>query len=309
MSMAVTEAIAWRDEYNIGVEIVDKAHQQLMMVVKRLLNLTKGGVKGEFAYGEGIQYLKNYTLKHFAEEEAYMKSINFSNFEAHKVIHDTLRDKTIPDLQMKMELWDYSQEMVEEFLGIYIGWLGCHIMLQDQTINGKIPVKSPPPSGETTIGTLERILPRIISEVFYIPAEVVRDRYIGDHLGDEKIYHYKLIYTSGEKTVRVCFSMEDRMVQIAIKTLLVFDHEIPDLMLRTIIKMFGPTVVQRIGVYMPPTEEKYELQSCTAISNDKAIELYDESRKLFQKEDHGYNVLIETHIGQLAISIAECGAE
>ncbi len=69
-------AIKWNNRFNIGVEVVDKAHQKLFSIVGKLIALNEEE-KQQHACREGIKYFKNYTLKHFAEEEAYMKSIRY----------------------------------------------------------------------------------------------------------------------------------------------------------------------------------------------------------------------------------------
>ncbi len=58
--------VKWNDRFNIGVEIVDRAHKKLFSIVGKLLSLTEDAEKQKHACQEGIKYFKSYTMKHFA---------------------------------------------------------------------------------------------------------------------------------------------------------------------------------------------------------------------------------------------------
>ena len=77
--------IKWNDRFNIGVASIDHAHQKLFSIVGKLVALNEDETKQQHACKEGIKYFKSYTLKHFADEEAYMQSINYSGYAMHKI--------------------------------------------------------------------------------------------------------------------------------------------------------------------------------------------------------------------------------
>lgn len=133
--------IKWNDRFNIGVSSIDKAHQRLFSIVRKMVDFNDDEKDRQWVCTEGIKYFKNYALKHFADEEAYMKSIDYDGYETHKRIHDDLRDKTLPALEEDMEESGYSPESIQHFLGICIGWLTGHIMLEDHAITGRVANK------------------------------------------------------------------------------------------------------------------------------------------------------------------------
>ncbi len=94
------EQAVWDEKFNIGVEVIDKAHAKLFRIVKKLLDISEDAKANQHAYKEGIKYLETYTMKHFSEEEAYMRSIRYGAYGQHKRIHDNFRDKT-PDFPEK----------------------------------------------------------------------------------------------------------------------------------------------------------------------------------------------------------------
>ena len=70
--------IQWQDRFNIGVDAIDEAHRKLFSIVQKIMELYVEQHKNKFACVEGIKYFKSYALKHFTEEEAYMREIGYS---------------------------------------------------------------------------------------------------------------------------------------------------------------------------------------------------------------------------------------
>lgn len=127
----VKNPVEWNDRFNIGIESIDKAHRRLFSIVCRLIELNEDEEKSRWACMEAVKYFKNYAIKHFEEEEAYMKSIQYGGCAVHKRLHDDLRDKKLPALEEEMEESDYSEEAVGHFIGNSIGWLTGHIMIEE----------------------------------------------------------------------------------------------------------------------------------------------------------------------------------
>ena len=65
---------AWRDEYNIGVEVIDREHRRLFKIIDKLLAVHQEDQedKSRWACQEGIKYFNGHALKHFEDEEKYM---------------------------------------------------------------------------------------------------------------------------------------------------------------------------------------------------------------------------------------------
>ena len=74
------EKLLWNEKLNIGVEIVDKAHANLFRIVGKLIELVNSDSNYQNACKEGVKYLEDYSIKHFAEDEAYMRSIRYSGY-------------------------------------------------------------------------------------------------------------------------------------------------------------------------------------------------------------------------------------
>lgn len=204
-------SLQWNDRFNIGVEIVDKAHQRLFSIVGKMIELNEDEHKRAHACRETIKYFKNYTVKHFSEEEAYMRSIGYEKYEIHKALHDDLRDKTIPALEVELEEQNYSEEAVQHFLGICLGWLSGHIMMTDRAITGRISDRWYINPKQEELMALEDAIERVVKEMLGITPRIVSGHYGGEDFG--KAIFIRLSYRDEQGArVRVYMAFEERMV-------------------------------------------------------------------------------------------------
>lgn len=127
--------LQWQERFCIGVESIDKAHQELFRIINKLHSIM--GMENsnrKWTAVEALKYVRNYTLKHFEDEEAYMRSIGFKGYEAHKAIHTNMREKIIPHLEAHLAREDYSAQSIGLFLSVFEKWLTQHIVGHDRDI-------------------------------------------------------------------------------------------------------------------------------------------------------------------------------
>lgn len=123
--------LVWLEEYGIGVPIIDNAHEEFFRIVHRLHEISRKNA--HWAAPEGIKFLKKYTLNHFQEEEAYMRSIGYRELPLHIAQHDLLRLKVLP--KMERYLTHASpEEGMEKFLHVLALWIRRHILVHDKAI-------------------------------------------------------------------------------------------------------------------------------------------------------------------------------
>ncbi len=130
--------LQWQERFCIGVESIDKAHQELFRIINKLHSIM--GIENsnrKWTAVEALKYVRNYTLKHFDDEEAYMRSIGFKGYEAHKAIHTNMREKVIPHLEAHLAREDYSVQSIGLFLTVFEKWLTQHIVGHDRDIMQK----------------------------------------------------------------------------------------------------------------------------------------------------------------------------
>lgn len=195
------ETIVWDEKFNIGVEVVDKAHEKLFRIFKKLMEGSPEEKNGRHTYKEGIKYLETYAMSHFSEEEAYMRSIRYNGYAQHKRLHDNFRDKTLVSLKRDLELSNYSETDVQRFVGIVSNWVAEHIMREDQAIVGKAGNRRNYDIS-AQIPLISKIVNRTMLEVFQVEANLASANYKGQNIGEGYYCHR---YYDTESGLRVQF--------------------------------------------------------------------------------------------------------
>lgn len=123
-----------KEEFLTGIEEIDREHRRLFEIADELYELKcEKFIPDKYDNIRKIlEELKDYTLTHFAHEEAYMQSIGYKRMFTQKSQHDALRQI--------MQEWDLDaidenqDEAIEEMLRIVTEWLVNHILNQDKLI-------------------------------------------------------------------------------------------------------------------------------------------------------------------------------
>ncbi len=197
----VDEVFAWKDQYCVGVEEIDSAHIRLFTIVRRLLkNLFLNDYeKNKRTCIEVVKYLKQYTIEHFAQEEAFQLKIGYGGYPNHKRIHDNMREITIPSLEKQMEATDYSEESVEHFAGVCAGWLTAHVMLEDQAMVGKVKSQWSAELDTDAITLLQAKAEEFMNKIFQMEIEAENLNYDGYDIG--QAFYYYIIFKGEENKV------------------------------------------------------------------------------------------------------------
>ena len=126
--------IKWKDEYLIGVEQIDKQHQELFNITNRAYDLLEDELITD-KYDKIItiiEKLKEYTIFHFKEEEEYMLSIKYKRYFSQKVEHDEFVKK-INDVKLN-DIDVNQRKYLTDLLEFVIDWISNHILGSDKKI-------------------------------------------------------------------------------------------------------------------------------------------------------------------------------
>ena len=188
------EEMKWKDEYNVGCDYVDKAHQKLFSVLRKVEALLEQNDynKNRFACVETIKFLYDYTKTHFAQEEAFMRETGYSGYEMHKKLHDNLRDVTVPALDTDLRQNDYSKESVAQFIGVFTGWLAGHILVEDKAITGRAVSKWKYSSSKECEDALDFEFKKVMKELSGADVTLINRHYEGVPI--ENAFFYEMNY-------------------------------------------------------------------------------------------------------------------
>lgn len=286
--------IKWNDRFNIGVDSIDKAHQKLFSIVGKLVALNEDEAKQRHACQEGIKYFRNYTLKHFADEEAYMQSIGYSGYAIHKSLHDSMRDKTLPALEAELEEQGYSVESVQHFLGICIGWLNGHIIVEDRAITGKNANKWVHQASEDEVNSLSKALLQGLRALCQANSQVISLHYSGEKFSTGNTLCYRLSYVPKKKEdgrIQIYLVYEDTLVLRTLSEILEENINRVDQTAVSAMRILSEQFIQYIKPHFV-FDKSYLLERNDMMTFDQFVRTFDKKYPpfslLFRAEGKGY---------------------
>ncbi|MDR1446434.1 MAG: hemerythrin family protein [Treponema sp.] len=119
----------WDAGLETGNTTIDEQHKQLFKAVNELLKTCDQG-KGTEELKKNLDFLTNYTIKHFFDEEKIQQKYNYPDYENHKQLHERFK-KDVRDLSVKMIMKGASPELLGEVQSKIGNWLVMHIRVQD----------------------------------------------------------------------------------------------------------------------------------------------------------------------------------
>jgi len=121
----------WRESLCIGVDVIDAQHKKLFDEVAKLVNEVRiSGTADKEKCISAIHFLKEYALSHFDDEEAYLRSINYTELESHKKLHESFVE-TLLEHRAIMEQSNFATKDVKKFVGMLAAWLLYHVAHED----------------------------------------------------------------------------------------------------------------------------------------------------------------------------------
>lgn len=127
-----------KPEFFTGIELIDTEHRQLFDYANQIYDL----LHAEFVpdkYDNIVDILgklRDYTKKHFADEEAYMESIQYKKIFTQKVQHQAFIDELDKLNLDEISEVENQEETIENLLSFVTDWLIHHILEVD-TLIGK----------------------------------------------------------------------------------------------------------------------------------------------------------------------------
>ncbi len=281
--------LVWRDEYNIGVDVLDKEHQRLFKIINKLFAFSDEEKKSQWACQEGIKYFKDHAVKHFAEEEKYMASINYEGLSTHRLLHRGFRKNTLPALEAELEQSKYSAGSVNHFLGVCAGWLIGHTLTEDRAIVGEGASKWLNLLPEEEHEALKKVIIQLVYDMFHLESHVISETYSGEKFG--KGVYYRLVYGTQdqEEQCEIFLVFEERLLINTVGKALGVETGRLDTMLISAARYTAQQFVRRIIEHLPDMEG-YELK-------EENLLTYEQFRSVFEKKNLQVSLLIDTGEG------------
>ncbi len=126
-----------KPEYYTGINMIDEEHKQLFKYADEAYELLHDEfIPDKYDRIDSIlENLRDYTAKHFADEEQYMESINYKKIFTQKVQHQEFIEKLDEFMEQHNDEVEDQDEQITGILKYLTEWLVNHILYVD----GEIP--------------------------------------------------------------------------------------------------------------------------------------------------------------------------
>ena len=293
--------LQWQERFDIGVDIVDQAHKRLFAIVDKIMELYVERHESKFACVEGIKYFKAYALKHFAEEEAYMRQIGYPGYPAHKRHHDRMRRETLPALERELYATDFSTKAVQHFIGVCVGWLTGHILIEDRAITGKAAGAFTPPQADDELSLIRAVIIEPLQEILGQEVRFVGRFSTEDMIRDAQYYEMPCHTRPGQKTRFVLVIGEAPMLRAAGMMFGMEFHSM-DEAARFAIRELAQNLIQRAAACFEHDPEAYEMEE------ERFLEEWEYNQE-FSEHAPQYGLLFSVKQDCFALCIDQLAAE
>ncbi len=115
--------LAWKDEYAVGISVIDQEHKRLLNLINHVLSAVHCNTGAEFER-QALEELVDYTKYHFQREEALMEEHGYPDLVGHKAQHDQMISQVDTFMRRYEERGREALQEVADYLKL---WLLQHI--------------------------------------------------------------------------------------------------------------------------------------------------------------------------------------
>lgn len=122
----------WTPNLSVGISMIDDQHKMWFEKAEALFEAGKNGKAKEYV-GELLDFLDDYTKKHFSDEEKYMLSISYPGYEEQKKAH-TAFIAQLTKLRADYKTSGGNLLVILNANQMVVDWLTKHISNMDKKI-------------------------------------------------------------------------------------------------------------------------------------------------------------------------------
>lgn len=134
-------SIAWSETLASGSAEIDNQHKELFARINRLLAAQKDGRAGLEEMGRIVQYLTDYVVFHFGNEEKLMDRYGYSSSSGHKAQHAQFV-RVFQRLKDRIFAEGFTPALQQETRDLVVDWLLNHIKYSDRALGTFLRLKN-----------------------------------------------------------------------------------------------------------------------------------------------------------------------
>ena len=124
--------LEWTPELSVGVNFIDQQHQELFNRYNQLVDAINRG-EGQTEVARVIEFLSDYALTHFCDEEQLMEAMCYPEFRSHKAEHTAFMIE-VQALGQRLEMKGDTPLLAVRVQAKVANWLIAHIGGSDKKI-------------------------------------------------------------------------------------------------------------------------------------------------------------------------------
>lgn len=125
-------SVLWTSNYAVGVDIIDRQHQELFRRFNALIESCKER-RGKEQVSELLDFLNGYVISHFQEEESLMTAHHYPGYEEHCAQHRDFAGQ-LRELRSHLDADGASFTLLIETNETVLRWLIQHIRKVDTAL-------------------------------------------------------------------------------------------------------------------------------------------------------------------------------
>jgi hemerythrin-like metal-binding protein len=126
------EKYKWTPDLETGHELIDSQHKELIKALADLVDACSTG-KGRAVLESTLDFLADYTAKHFGDEEALQLEYKYPDYPNHKKLHEGFK-KVVANLGRQLKAEGATISLVGKVNTQIGGWLVNHIKREDTKV-------------------------------------------------------------------------------------------------------------------------------------------------------------------------------
>jgi hemerythrin len=121
--------VEWTPDLSVGVELIDEQHRELFRRITRLVEAVKSK-ECKYVIGDVMQFLREYVVEHFGEEQAIMEKYGYPASDAHRAEHERfMEDFSALEEELRGETSSYTRSVYTNQM--VVDWILNHIRTVD----------------------------------------------------------------------------------------------------------------------------------------------------------------------------------
>ncbi|WP_019229683.1 bacteriohemerythrin [Sedimentibacter sp. B4] len=132
-------AYSWDKSLETGNPSIDSQHKSLINAINELLDACSQG-KGRNEVSKTLNFLQDYVIKHFADEEMLQLKSSYPDYKVHKEKHEAFK-VTVKNIADEFKENGATIQLVAKVNSSVGGWLINHIKSEDKKVAAHIMYK------------------------------------------------------------------------------------------------------------------------------------------------------------------------